>query len=110
MKKYDLKDFVRGWFCGGIFEPTIIESTHFETAVKKYSKGEKESKHYHRFSTEITVIASGKVRMNDQIFVTDDIIEIEKAESTDFEALEDTITVVIKVPAILGDKFLDPTI
>jgi hypothetical protein len=32
---------------------------------------------------------------------------IEPGEGTDFQVLEDTITVVAKVPSMLGDKYLE---
>ena len=35
-----------------------------------------------------------------------DIIVIEPNEASDFEALEDTISVVVKMPCVLDDKYL----
>lgn len=110
MRKENLNNFYKGWILGGLFDPTLCESTHFELAVKKYKKDEKEDSHYHRFATEYTIIVSGKVKMNNQIYFQDDIIIISPCESTNFEALEDTITVVCKVPYVMNDKFLDVTI
>jgi len=59
----------------------------------------------HRVATEFTVIVEGSVRMNQQVYGRDQIIEIKPGEATDFEALTDTITVVVKVPAVAGDKY-----
>jgi quercetin dioxygenase-like cupin family protein len=35
-----------------------------------------------------------------------DIIVIDPNESTAFEALEDTLTVVVKTPSVAGDKYI----
>ncbi len=44
--------------------------------------------------------------MNGVEYGQDSIIEIQPGESTDFEALTDTITFVVKIPAVSGDKYL----
>jgi hypothetical protein len=45
--------------------------------------------------------------MKGKIYKKDDIILIEKGESTDFMPLEDgTVTCVIKNPSVIGDKYL----
>jgi quercetin dioxygenase-like cupin family protein len=106
MDKHNIDDFVRGWFVGG-FEPTLYKTTDVEVAVQRFSKGDKEAKHCHKIATEITVIVSGKARMNDLILDAGDIFKIEPGEYTDFEALEDTVTTVVKVPGALNDKYLE---
>lgn len=106
MKKYHLNDFTKGWIIGA-FTPSIFDTSKFEIAVKYYKQGDKEKKHYHRYATEYTIIAKGKAKFNDLIFEEKNIIVIDPLESVSFEALEDTITTVIKVPSILGDKFDD---
>lgn len=105
MKKFQLTDMKGGWFVGD-FEPTLLPTKDFEVAVKKYQKGNYEQKHLHKVSTEWTVIVSGKARMFDQVFSENDIIVIEPGEATDFLALEDTVTVVVKTPSTKNDKFI----
>jgi len=105
VNKFKLENFVKGWFIGN-FDPSLDKAEGFEVAVKDYKKGDSEEKHYHKISTEYTVIAQGKALFNDQEFSKGDIAVIEKGESTSFEALEDTITVVVKVPSSKNDKFL----
>jgi len=95
---------VKGWLIGD-FEPSLIKTTALEVAVKLYSKGDREACHYHKIATEITVITSGRVRMNDAEYGKGDIIILEPLESTDFEAIEDTITTVIKYPGAKNDKY-----
>ena len=106
MNKTNLDNFVRGWFVGG-FEPTLFNTTDVEVAVQKFTKGDKEASHCHKIATEITVIVSGKARMTDKILNAGDIVCIEPGEFTDFEALEDTVTTVVKLPGALNDKYLE---
>lgn len=109
MKTARLENMVKGWFVGN-FDPTLIRTNDVEVAVKEYRKGDHEDRHYHKISTEITVISSGRVRMNGVEYVKGDIIVIEPNQSTDFEVLEDTITTVVKYPGANNDKYMgDPT-
>lgn len=105
MKKYQLNTMTKGWFVGD-FSPTIIKTQEVEVGVKQYFKNEYEETHHHKIATEVTVIVSGKVRMNGEIFVAGDIIVIEPGESTDFEVLEDVTTVVVKYPGAQNDKYM----
>lgn len=105
MKVAKLEDMVKGWFVGN-FDPTLIKTNEVEVAVKEYKKGDYEEKHYHKIATEITVIVSGRVKMNGIEYSKGDIIVIEPNEATDFEALEDTINTVVKYPGANDDKYL----
>lgn len=105
MEKYNLSDFHRGWFIGK-FEPSLFKTDDFEVAVKKYEKGDYEEKHYHKISTEYTTILNGKVEMNGVIYSDGDIIVIKPGESTDFKALTDVTTFVVKTPFSKNDKYL----
>ena len=105
MKKFLLEEMVRGWFVGD-FEPSVLKTNAVEVAIQKYPKGAKEEWHYHKIATEITAIASGQVKVNGEVYNSGDIIKIEPSEGTDFECLEDTITVVVKVPGALNDKYI----
>lgn len=105
MQVANIKDFIGGWFIGN-FEPNLTFSEDFEVAVKYYKQGDEEKRHFHKLAIEYTVIAKGKVVMNDTVFNEGSIIKIEKGESTDFKVLEDTITVVVKLPSVKNDKFV----
>ena len=96
----------RGWFVGD-FEPVAFKTTGTEVAIKSYKVGEIDKRHHHKIATEITTICSGEVEMNGQRFGAGDIIVIEPNESCRFQAIQDTLTVVVKVPATRGDKYLD---
>ena len=105
MKVTKLDNMIKGWFVGN-FEPSILKTNDVEVAVKEYKKGDKEDTHYHKIATEITVIVSGKVKMNNFTYMQGDIITIEPHESTDFEAIEDTVCTVVKYPGASNDKYL----
>ncbi|OBT15800.1 hypothetical protein A9266_21030 [Vibrio tasmaniensis] len=106
MNKSNLDDYVRGWFIGG-FEPSLYSTTDVEVAIQRFKKGDKEASHCHKVATEITVIVSGKAKMKDMILREGDILRIAPGEYTDFEAIEDTVTVVAKLPGALNDKYLE---
>jgi anti-sigma factor ChrR (cupin superfamily) len=95
---------VKGWFVGA-FSPVAFSTNNFEVAVKKYQKGDHETKHLHKIATEITVIIQGIVQMNGKVWQDGDIIVIAPNESTDFKAITDVITVVVKTPSVLNDKY-----
>lgn len=105
MQVAKLDDMIKGWFVGN-FQPTLINTNDVEVAVKQYKKGDSEAFHYHKIATEITVIVSGRVRMNGIEYKQGDIIVIEPNESTDFLALEDTVNTVVKFPGASNDKYL----
>jgi quercetin dioxygenase-like cupin family protein len=94
----------KGWFVGD-FTPVALKSEAAEVALKSYAAGAVEGRHLHRIATEITLIVSGQARMNDTLLQAGDIALIEPGEATDFEALTDVTTVVVKTPSVMGDKY-----
>lgn len=106
MKLLNLNDYIGGWFVGD-FDPSIIKTEDFEVSVKHYMKGDYDEWHVHKVAKEITVIVQGSANMNGTTYKKDDVIVIYKNEGTDFEVLEDnTITCVVKVPSVKGDKYV----
>lgn len=107
MKMTDMKltDMEKGWFVGP-FTPTVLHTDAFECAVKRYAAGTREARHVHRVATEITVIVAGRVRMNGVEHGPDSIVRVEPGTATDFEALTDVVTVVVKTPAAREDKYV----
>lgn len=99
-----LDDYFKGWVIGN-FNPTLHATDQFEVAVKKYLTGEYEKRHYHKVAHEWTIIVTGKVEMNGESYASGDIVHILPNESTDFLVIEDTTTVVIKMPSVPDDKF-----
>jgi quercetin dioxygenase-like cupin family protein len=104
MRVEHLDDMTKGWFVGN-FEPSLYKTNDCEVAVKSYKKGDREEKHYHKIATEITVIVKGKVKMFDTIYSEGDIIVVEPGDATAFEALEDAMNVVVKLPGANNDKY-----
>lgn len=96
---------VKGWFVGS-FTPTAYKTDACEVAVKSYKAGDKESAHYHKVATEITLILSGRVRMSGKEWGEGEIVVLEPGEPTDFEALTDAVNVVVKIPGASNDKYI----
>lgn len=105
MKLNKLKNFTKGWIVGN-FEPSLFKTDDFEVAVKMYSCGDYEERHYHKVATEITIITEGMVQMNGEVYVKGDVITINPLVSTDFKVLQDTTTTVIKFPCVNDDKYI----
>ena len=104
MKKYLLKNFIRGWFIGD-FTPSIIRTKDFEVAIQQYKKGAKESKHVHKIADEFTTVVKGSCTLNGKLYKEGDIVWIKKGEAAAFEAIEDCTTTVVKIPSVIGDKY-----
>jgi anti-sigma factor ChrR (cupin superfamily) len=105
METEKLENMIKGWFVGG-FSPSAHKTDACEVAVKRYSQGDFEPSHYHKIATEITLVLTGKVRMNGREWGEGDIIVINPGDATDFEALSDVVNVVVKVPGAADDKYL----
>ena len=105
MKVFSLNKMTKGWFVGN-FCPTLIQTESVEVAVKEYLAGFSEPWHYHKIATEITVIVSGEVEMNGRRFCKGDIVVIDPGEGTDFRAITETVTTVVKMPGASNDKYI----
>ena len=105
VKVANLDQMIKGWFIGN-FQPTLHATNDVEVAVKRYHVGDVEGSHYHKIATEYTVIISGDVRMNGVTYHAGDIVVMEPGEITDFEALNDAINVVVKIPGANNDKYI----
>jgi mannose-6-phosphate isomerase-like protein (cupin superfamily) len=104
LERHRLDSFTKGWFVGE-FEPTLVPSSAVEVAVKHYRAGEHEDKHHHRVAEEVTVIVSGTVRMSGEELGAGEIVRIPAGTATDFLAVTDATTVVVKLPCVKGDKY-----
>lgn len=109
IEKYNLKEMQKGWFIGD-FEPSLYTTNKFEVAVKQYKAGDREESHYHKIAVEFTVILFGEVKMSGIFYKQGDIIKIKPGSSTDFEAITDVSTVVVKIPGAKDDKYLNQNI
>ena len=104
LDKYNLDDMFKGWFIGN-FNPSLFKTNDVEVGIKKYKAGDCENAHYHKIATEFTVIISGEVEMNGEVFKENDIIKIIPGEITNFKAITNVITVVVKLPGANDDKY-----
>ncbi len=104
MKVFHLDDMTKGWFVGN-FSPTVLSTNQVEVAVKKYKAGEYEPAHHHKIATEITVITDGEVKVNGVVYRSGAILMIEPNTPTDFLALTDVTTTVVKYPGANDDKY-----
>lgn len=101
-----IDEFKGGWFVGN-FEPTLVKTSDFEIAVKKYSAGEKDPRHTHRVATEITYVAKGKCHFNDVVVEEGSIVQLNPGETNSFSAITDVQLFVIKFPSLPNDKYLE---
>jgi len=104
VKQHCLADMFRGWFVGN-FSPTVLKTGACEVACKRYRAGEREDCHYHKLATEVTLVVEGRIAMNGIQWSAGDIVVVEPNETVEFEALEDAVTVVVKVPGASNDKY-----
>jgi quercetin dioxygenase-like cupin family protein len=104
MKKDRLAEFTGGWFIGN-FTPSLLKTNDVEVAVKHYKAGDYDKEHYHKIGTEYTVIVKGSVKMSGKEYAEGDVLTIPPMESTDFLALTDATTVVVKIPGASNDKY-----
>jgi hypothetical protein len=74
-------------------------------AVKSYKAGDYEPVHHHKIATEITVITNGSVRMNGAEYTSGTIVVLKPNETSDFLALTDVTTTVVKIPGAPNDKY-----
>lgn len=104
LEKYNLEEMFKGWFIGN-FEPSLFKTNDVEVGVKKYKRDEFENSHFHKIATEFTVVISGIVEMNGVQYGENDIIKILPGVSTNFKAITDVVTVVVKLPGANNDKY-----
>lgn len=105
MKKNNLNEMTNGWFIGN-FNPSLNKNSLFEVAIKRYSAGTIDKKHFHKLAIEYTVIIEGTVSFNGTIFNKDDIITITQNEQVEFISITDSTICVVKSPSVPNDKYL----
>ncbi len=107
MSRHHLDQFTRGWIVGD-FAPTILPLKEAELMVRSYRAGDREARHVHRMTHEITVIVTGIFKMNGVRLGPGDIVHLEPGTPADFECLEDGSNVAFKTPSVKGDKYPFP--
>lgn len=106
LENYKIEDFVKGWFIGN-FTPSLYQTNDVEVGVKEYKAGDYELSHFHKIATEFTVILNGEVEMGGKRFGNGSIIKINPGVVTDFKAITNVTTIVLKIPGVNGDKYIN---
>lgn len=105
-KKFRLREAGdRGWFVGS-FERAVLKTDAVEAALQHNLKGETSPAHYHKIATEVNLIISGMVKINGEIYIEGQGVVFYPDDICECEYLDDTTTMVIKVPGPLNDKYL----
>jgi hypothetical protein len=105
MKIAKIDDFKNGWFIGG-FEPSIVYTKEFEVCFKSFSSGETEPTSIQKIATEVTLVVSGSVRINNHVLNAGQLCLISPGESADFLSITDSSVIGIKFPSLPSDKSL----
>lgn len=105
MKIYNIAEMEGGWYIGD-FYPSVYKTSAFEISLKKHPKDEVWPKHYHKEATEINLIVTGNMKLNGIFLKAGDIFVLEKMEIAEPIFLEDCEIVCIKIPSIIGDKYI----
>ena len=101
----NLGQFPKGWVVGH-FPEALLHCDEAEVAIKHYKAGDYEPTHVHKVADEITIVIDGMIKMQGLTYCNNDVILMPKGMSTDFQALTDVTTCVIKLPSVKGDKYL----
>jgi quercetin dioxygenase-like cupin family protein len=101
---FQLDKMTKGWFVGD-FSPAAVQTAAAEVAVQHYKAGEREEAHLHKVAVEVTLVLDGTIEMCGRRLRYGDIIKLAPGEATDFVAITDATTVVVKLPSVKGDKY-----
>jgi hypothetical protein len=101
----NITQFTNGWLVGD-FVPSLLRTKDLEVGIKYYKTGDKDLKHYHKETTEYTVVLYGKIKMLNEIWEKNDIIVIKPNIENEFECLVDCCLLVIKTPSMPKDKYI----
>ena len=105
MKKFKLSEAGdRGWFIGA-FDRAIWRTDAFEVSYQFNPKGDTSHAHLHKVARELSLITQGRVIANGVEMGPGDLFEILPNEVLHCEYLEDTYTICVKEPSVLGDKY-----
>ena len=100
-----IEDMKGGWFVGD-FSPSAFRTKSFEAGYKLHPKGEVWDAHYHREITEVNFLLRGRMLIQGKELRDGDIFTLYPNEIADPVFLEDCEVFVIKMPSIVGDKYL----
>ena len=102
MKLFKHSEMTRGWFVGD-FTPTAWPTKDFEVGFRTHKPTDPQDHHFHTQVTEINLITSGRMILQDTELVSGDIFILYPWEITNPQFLEDTSIICVKVPS-MNDK------
>ena len=103
MKIDRIENYTRGWFVGN-FEKTAFKTDACEVSYKKHYAGEFWDLHYQEKITEINLLISGEMIMQNIKLIPGDIFILYPYEIADPIFLTDCEIICVKVPGIQNDK------
>ena len=98
-------DYVRGWLIGD-FEPNIKKTKDYEIGILQHKKDEKWAFHYHYKTTEINILLSGEMLINNISVLKNTLFIFEKDMISCPLFLTDCIVLCIKIPSLPNDKII----
>ena len=98
MKVSKLKDMKGGWFVGD-FEPTAYKTKDCEVSYKIHPAGEEWDIHYHHTVTEINLLISGRMILQNTELNSGDIFILEPFEIADPLFVKDCHIICVKTPS-----------
>lgn len=102
---FKFEKMTRGWFVGE-FEPSVFKTKEAEVAFHFHPKGFVGGAHIHKIGTEISLITSGRVKINGLDLKKGDIFVFKPGiPMTGSSFLEDTEMVVVRIPSFPRDKY-----
>lgn len=105
MRLSRLENYTRGWIIGN-FSPSLIKTDGVEVAILQHPKGVDIPIHYHKLSEEYNVLVSGSMVVQGTMLVPGDVFVIEINEWCHCDVLEDSVVVCVKMPSVIGDKYV----
>jgi hypothetical protein len=94
----------RGWFVGH-FDKAVHQTNLLDAGHQFCPAGDYHKPHYHKIATEINLITQGRARINGEIYTAGMGVIFYPGEVAECEYLEDTWTMVIKIPSVPDDKY-----
>lgn len=104
-EKNNISNMKRGWIIGD-FIPSILRTQDFEVGILSHKKNEIWPIHIHKETTEINVLLSGKMTINEEIINPKDVFIFYPGMISAPKFLEDCELICIKYPSRPYDKHI----
>jgi hypothetical protein len=105
MKVSRIEDTFKGWFIGD-FPKAAFQSKDFEVSWRIHPAGEEWDLHYQEKATEINLLISGNMVLNNVELKSGDVFILYPYEVTDVKFISDCSVVCVKTPSLPNDKIV----